>query len=95
MLPWQRYSRDIRVLAPVAAHWYPASLQGPRAATAAELCESLPEGVEQHTNPVTAFEAAASVRGDDVVLGGWFHTVGEVLEHWQKKETKWQCVKAD
>lgn len=77
----------LEVLAPVATHWYPASLQGPRAATAAELCESLPEGVEQHTNPVTAFEAAlASVKGDDVVLVvGSFHTVGEVLEHWQKK----------
>ncbi|OBT00964.1 bifunctional folylpolyglutamate synthase/dihydrofolate synthase [Vibrio tasmaniensis] len=77
----------LEVLAPVATHWYPASLQGPRAATAAELCASLPEGVEQHTNPVTAFEAAlASVKGDDVVLVvGSFHTVGEVLEHWQKK----------
>ncbi|PTP52535.1 bifunctional tetrahydrofolate synthase/dihydrofolate synthase, partial [Vibrio splendidus] len=65
----------------------PASLNGPRAATAAELCQSLPQGVEQHSNPVAAFEAAlASVKGDDVVLVvGSFHTVGEVLEHWQKK----------
>ncbi|HAS24394.1 MAG TPA: bifunctional tetrahydrofolate synthase/dihydrofolate synthase, partial [Vibrio sp.] len=60
---------------------------GPRAATAAELCQSLPQGVEQHSNPVAAFETAlASVKGDDVVLVvGSFHTVGEVLEHWQKK----------
>ncbi|CAK3068607.1 bifunctional folylpolyglutamate synthetase/dihydrofolate synthetase [Vibrio crassostreae] len=77
----------LEVLAPIATHWYPASLQGPRAATTAELCQSLPEGVEQYLNPVAAFEAAlASVKGDDVVLVvGSFHTVGEVLEHWQKK----------
>ncbi|UPR57290.1 bifunctional tetrahydrofolate synthase/dihydrofolate synthase [Vibrio sp. ED004] len=77
----------LEVLAPITTHWYPASLQGPRAATAAELCKSLPQGVEQYSNPVAAFEAAlASVQGDDVVLVvGSFHTVGEVLEHWQKK----------
>lgn len=77
----------LEVLAPITTHWYPASLQGPRAATAAELCKSLPQGVEQYSNPVSAFEAAlASVQGDDVVLVvGSFHTVGEVLEHWQKK----------
>ena len=77
----------LEVLAPITAHWSPASLNGPRAATAAELCRSLPIGVEQHSTPVAAFEAAlASVKGDDVVLVvGSFHTVGEVLEHWQKK----------
>eukprot|EP00487_Bulimina_marginata_P008390 TRINITY_DN30836_c0_g1_i1.p1 TRINITY_DN30836_c0_g1~~TRINITY_DN30836_c0_g1_i1.p1 ORF type:complete len:122 (-),score=14.06 TRINITY_DN30836_c0_g1_i1:29-394(-) len=77
----------LEVLAPMTTHWYPASLQGPRAATAAELCQSLPEGIKQHTTPVAAFEAAlASAQGDDVVLVvGSFHTVGEVLEHWQKK----------
>ncbi|KAA8674253.1 bifunctional tetrahydrofolate synthase/dihydrofolate synthase [Vibrio gigantis] len=77
----------LEVLAPITTHWYPASLQGPRAATAAELCKSLPQGVEQYSTPVAAFEAAlASVQGDDVVLVvGSFHTVGEVLEHWQKK----------
>ncbi|ULN63458.1 bifunctional tetrahydrofolate synthase/dihydrofolate synthase [Vibrio gigantis] len=77
----------LEVLAPITTHWYPASLQGPRAATAAELCKSLPQGVEQYSTPVAAFEAAlAAVQGDDVVLVvGSFHTVGEVLEHWQKK----------
>lgn len=78
----------LEVLAPIAAHWYPASLQVPRAATAAELCQSLPQGVEQHTNPVVAFEGAlASAKGEDdvVLVVGSFHTVGEVLEHWQKK----------
>ncbi|WP_299693964.1 bifunctional tetrahydrofolate synthase/dihydrofolate synthase [uncultured Vibrio sp.] len=77
----------LAVLAPIATQWYPASLQGPRAATSAELCQSLPQGVEQYSNPVAAFEAAlTAVKGDDVVLVvGSFHTVGEVLEHWQKK----------
>lgn len=75
------------VLAPIAQHWYPASLQGPRAAKAAELCESLPSGTTEYSSPVEAFETALSkVSEDEVILVvGSFHTVGEVLEHWQTK----------
>ncbi|MDK9736488.1 bifunctional tetrahydrofolate synthase/dihydrofolate synthase [Vibrio sp. D404a] len=75
------------VLAPIAQHWYPASLQGPRAAKAAELCQSLPSGTTEYASPVEAFEAALStVTNDEVILVvGSFHTVGEVLEHWQTK----------
>ena len=75
------------VLAPIAQHWYPASLQGPRAAKAAELCESLPNGTTEYSSPVEAFETALSrVSEDEVILVvGSFHTVGEVLEHWQTK----------
>ncbi|KDN27684.1 folylpolyglutamate synthase [Vibrio fortis] len=75
------------VLAPIAQHWYPASLQGPRAAKAAELCESLPSGTTEYSSPVEAFEAALSTVSEDevILVVGSFHTVGEVLEHWQTK----------
>ncbi|MBR9787958.1 MAG: bifunctional tetrahydrofolate synthase/dihydrofolate synthase [Vibrionaceae bacterium] len=75
----------IEALAPIATQWYPASLTGPRAATAEELCQYLPQGQVQFQAPVEAFESAkASAQQDDVVLVvGSFHTVGEVLDHWQ------------
>ncbi|WP_045405694.1 bifunctional tetrahydrofolate synthase/dihydrofolate synthase [Vibrio jasicida] len=75
----------IEVLAPIATQWYPASLTGPRAATADELCQYLPEGQIQFQTPVEAFESAKThAAHDDVILVvGSFHTVGEVLEYWQ------------
>ena len=77
----------LEVLSPIAHHWYPASLQGPRAATANELCQSLPTNVSEFASPVDAFNAAlVAAEPEDVILVvGSFHTVGEVLEHWQKK----------
>ncbi|WP_274002660.1 bifunctional tetrahydrofolate synthase/dihydrofolate synthase [Vibrio parahaemolyticus] len=85
------HDKDIKatlaVLKPIATHWYPASLTGPRAATADELCQYLPQGQVQFQTPVEAFESAlSSAASNDVVLvAGSFHTVGEVLEHWQSK----------
>ncbi|WP_045495136.1 bifunctional tetrahydrofolate synthase/dihydrofolate synthase [Vibrio hyugaensis] len=75
----------IEVLAPIATQWYPASLTGPRAATADELCQYLPEGQIQFQTPVEAFESAKThaVQDDVVLVVGSFHTVGEVLEYWQ------------
>ncbi len=75
----------IEALAPIATQWYPASLTGPRAATAEELCQYLPQGQVQFQTPVAAFESAkANAQQEDVILVvGSFHTVGEVLEHWQ------------
>lgn len=75
----------VEALAPIATQWYPASLTGPRAATAEELCQYLPKGQVQFQTPVEAFESAkTSAQQDDVILVvGSFHTVGEVLEHWQ------------
>ncbi|MFM2589259.1 bifunctional tetrahydrofolate synthase/dihydrofolate synthase [Vibrio sp. TBV020] len=77
----------LEALAPVASNWYPASLSGPRAAKAEELCQFLPHTTEQFSTPVEAFEAAmTNATQDDVILVvGSFHTVGEVLEHWQTK----------
>lgn len=85
------HDKDIKAtleaLAPVASHWYPASLTGPRAASAQELCQYLPQDTTYFDTPVVAFEAAlTNARSQDVILVvGSFHTVGEVLEHWQNK----------
>ncbi|KJQ86055.1 MULTISPECIES: bifunctional tetrahydrofolate synthase/dihydrofolate synthase [Vibrio] len=85
------HDKDIKAtlaaLKPIATHWYPASLTGPRAATADELCQYLPQGQVQFQTPVEAFESALSnaASNDVVLVAGSFHTVGEVLEHWQSK----------
>jgi len=77
----------LEALTPVASHWYPASLTGPRAASAQELCQFLPQQTTQYQTPVDAFEAALtkSAAEDVILVVGSFHTVGEVLEHWQNK----------
>ncbi|HBH7908896.1 bifunctional tetrahydrofolate synthase/dihydrofolate synthase [Vibrio parahaemolyticus] len=86
------HDKDIKAtlaaLKPIATHWYPASLTGPRAATADELCQYLPQGQVQFQTPVEAFESALSsaASNDLVLVAGSFHTVGEVLEYWQSKD---------
>ncbi|MGF1752018.1 bifunctional tetrahydrofolate synthase/dihydrofolate synthase [Vibrio makurazakiensis] len=75
------------VLAPIASFYYPASLQGPRAASASELVKCLPNEPQAYNSPVEAFEAAISkANSQDVILVvGSFHTVGEVLNYWEEK----------
>lgn len=85
------HDKDIKAtleaLTPIASYWYPASLTGPRAASAQELCQYLPSDNVHFDSPVLAFEAAMTqANQDDVILVvGSFHTVGEVLEHWEEK----------
>lgn len=85
------HDKDIKstldALAPIVTHWYPASLSGPRAATAQALTQYLPYDLQHYDNPVTAFKTALTqAQADDViVVAGSFHTVGEVLEYWQEK----------
>ena len=85
------HDKDIKstleILSPLARYWYPASLTGPRAATADELCGYLPQEQTQYATPVDAFKAAMTqAQVDDVIIVvGSFHTVGEVLEYWQEK----------
>ncbi len=85
------HDKDIKstleILSPLASEWYPASLTGPRAASADELCQYLPQGQAKYHTPVDAFNAAMTqAQADDVIIVvGSFHTVGEVLEHWQEK----------
>ncbi|WP_394251725.1 bifunctional tetrahydrofolate synthase/dihydrofolate synthase [Vibrio profundi] len=75
------------VLFPIATQCYPASLSGPRAASAEELVKSLPADTEKYANPVEAFEAALTNASDEdvILVVGSFHTVGEVLDHWEEK----------
>lgn len=83
------HDKDIKatlaILSELSSHWYPASLHGPRAAHANELASHLPAATRTFDSPVLAFEAAMTKAGqDDVILVvGSFHTVGEVLAHWQ------------
>ncbi|MGF1910305.1 bifunctional tetrahydrofolate synthase/dihydrofolate synthase [Vibrio kasasachensis] len=85
------HDKDIKstleILSPLTSYWYPASLSGPRAATAVELCQYLPVGQIEYSKPVLAFDAAMTrAKPEDVIIVvGSFHTVGEVLEHWQVK----------
>ncbi len=85
------HDKDIKstleILSPLASEWYPASLTGPRAASADELCQYLPQGQAKYHTPVDAFNAAMTqAQADDVIIVvGSFHTVGEVLDHWQEK----------
>ncbi|WP_260259477.1 bifunctional tetrahydrofolate synthase/dihydrofolate synthase [Vibrio intestinalis] len=85
------HDKDIKstleILSPLATAWYPASLTGPRAAKAEELCAYLPEDTTRYESAVAAFDAAMTkVSSQDVIIVvGSFHTVGEVLEHWHNK----------
>lgn len=85
------HDKDIKAtlqeLSEIASNWYPASLTGPRAASADELCQYLPESNQKYRSPVEAFNAAmTNAQTEDVILVvGSFHTVGEVLEYWQSK----------
>jgi dihydrofolate synthase/folylpolyglutamate synthase len=74
-------------LSSCARYWYPASLEGPRAASAQELCQHLPKNTKPYSNPIEAFAAAIdAAREDEVVLVlGSFFTVGAVLEYWQTR----------
>lgn len=95
MLHDKDISATLTELQPIANHWYPASLIGPRAATSDELCQYLPEGTTQFTTVTEAFKAAYSQvrsnlseesKSDLVLVVGSFHTVGEVLEYWNTLE---------
>ncbi len=78
----------LKALSPIASKWYPASLSGPRAATADELCQYLAKEQIQFQSPIEAFESAQkhASKHDVILVVGSFHTVGEVLEHWQSSK---------
>ncbi|CCO44703.1 Bifunctional protein folC (Includes: Folylpolyglutamate synthase; Dihydrofolate synthase) [Vibrio nigripulchritudo SOn1] len=90
MLHDKDIEETLKVLAPVATQWYPASLEGPRAAKVDELITHLPSYSGKFDNPVDAFvNAQAQAKPDDVVVVvGSFHTVGAVLEYWEKERSQ-------
>ncbi|GEA52630.1 bifunctional folylpolyglutamate synthase/dihydrofolate synthase [Vibrio inusitatus NBRC 102082] len=87
MLHDKDVAATLNALSGCMQHWYPASLEGPRAASATELCQYLDKGTVGFKNPVEAFEQAMNDAGKDdiVVVLGSFFTVGAVLEHWQTR----------
>lgn len=77
----------IEIVKPIVSDWYLASLSGPRAAQAKELQQYLTGDETCYENPVAAFNAARAQLNEHEILAviGSFHTVGEVLEHWQQQ----------
>lgn len=85
MLRDKDIKETLHALSAMVDLWYPASLEGPRAASAEELVAHLPSSTEQYVHPVAAFEAALTraEQHEIIVVVGSFHTVGEVLDFWQ------------
>ncbi|WP_305405766.1 bifunctional tetrahydrofolate synthase/dihydrofolate synthase [Photobacterium leiognathi] len=63
--------------------WYPASLTGPRAATAEEILQHLPANCVGFDKPELAFDQALTQAGEDdmVIVFGSFYTVGQITSH--------------
>ncbi|WP_318443932.1 bifunctional tetrahydrofolate synthase/dihydrofolate synthase [Photobacterium leiognathi] len=63
--------------------WYPASLIGPRAATAEEILQHLPANCVGFDKPESAFDQALTQAGEDdmVIVFGSFYTVGQITSH--------------
>ncbi|KUI99845.1 folylpolyglutamate synthase/dihydrofolate synthase [Vibrio sp. MEBiC08052] len=87
MLHDKDIQETITALSPVIDYWYPASLTGPRAAFASELNRYIPVPSQTYESPVQAFKAAMTRAGenDAIIVAGSFHTVGEVLDFWNKR----------
>ncbi|RXJ72976.1 bifunctional tetrahydrofolate synthase/dihydrofolate synthase [Veronia nyctiphanis] len=69
--------------------WFPASLKGPRAATADELVTYLPAGTKTFETPELAYQTAVASlgwEGDLVIVFGSFHTVGQVSSYLAESE---------
>ncbi|WP_318513986.1 bifunctional tetrahydrofolate synthase/dihydrofolate synthase [Photobacterium leiognathi] len=64
-------------------YWYPASLIGPRAATAEEILQHLPANCVGFDKPESAFDQALTQVGEDdmVIVFGSFYTVGQITSH--------------
>lgn len=89
MLHDKDIAETLKVLTPVAAKWYPASLEGERAAKAEELIMHLPSNTGKFDTPTEAFDAARTQAESNelIVVVGSFHTVGAVLEHWESERS--------
>jgi len=79
----------IEAISPVVSHWYPASLQGPRAASAQELLNWLPEGCSGFSQPVQAYkQALENAKQDELILVvGSFLTVADILQYQQQENS--------
>ncbi|MGF1784860.1 bifunctional tetrahydrofolate synthase/dihydrofolate synthase [Photobacterium swingsii] len=68
--------------------WYPASLEGPRAAKADEIIANLGGGVEGFVSPEVAYDQALAqaAEQDVVIVFGSFYTVGQIASHIAAKQ---------
>ncbi|MBD1559774.1 bifunctional tetrahydrofolate synthase/dihydrofolate synthase [Vibrio sp. S9_S30] len=89
MLRDKDIAETLKALTPVATKWYPASLEGERAAKVEELLTHLPSNTGKFNTPIEAFEAARKQAGSSelIVVVGSFHTVGAVLEYWESERS--------
>ena len=83
MLHDKDIASTVAEMAGIVDHWYPASLTGPRAATAAEIQAYLPAGTVAYHTPVEAYDKALTeaTTEDMVIVFGSFYTVGQVSDH--------------
>lgn len=103
MLKDKDIKATVEVLIPVVTHWYLASLDGPRAASAAEINQFFTNDMDYvssssmkiakpnlYSSPSKAFDDALlqAKPNELIIVLGSFHTVGEVLEHWQDIKMK-------
>ncbi|PSV32254.1 bifunctional tetrahydrofolate synthase/dihydrofolate synthase [Photobacterium sp. GB-72] len=83
MLHDKDIASTIAMMKDVVDHWYPASLTGPRAATADEILQYLPPDCMGFDKPEAAFDQALTQanRDDMVIVFGSFYTVGQITSH--------------
>jgi dihydrofolate synthase / folylpolyglutamate synthase len=69
--------------------WYPASLEGPRAAKADEIISHLSVDVAGFASPELAFDAALTQAAPDdvVIVFGSFYTVGQVSSYLSHRQS--------
>jgi dihydrofolate synthase/folylpolyglutamate synthase len=77
----------VKELTQVVSNWYPCSLSGPRAASAEQLVQSLPDGEQLKTfsTPTHGFKHALTkaAKEDVIIVAGSFVTVADVLVYLQ------------
>ena len=88
MLHDKDIASTIAEMTEVVDYWYPASLTGPRAASADEILAHLPAGAESCLTPEAAYDKALTqAEADDmVIVFGSFYTVGQITSHIEAKK---------
>ncbi|WP_305810626.1 bifunctional tetrahydrofolate synthase/dihydrofolate synthase [Photobacterium leiognathi] len=83
MLHDKDIASTIAAMRDVVDDWYPASLTGPRAATAEDILQHLPANCVGFDKPESAFDQALTQAGEDdmVIVFGSFYTVGQITSH--------------
>ncbi|WP_318401388.1 bifunctional tetrahydrofolate synthase/dihydrofolate synthase [Photobacterium leiognathi] len=83
MLHDKDIASTIAVMRDTVDDWYPASLTGPRAATAEEILQHLPANCVGFDKPESAFDQALTQAGEDdmVIVFGSFYTVGQITSY--------------